>query len=393
MSNDAPGFDTRAIHAGQTRDQFGSVMPAIYQTSIFAFESAAHAASCFEEAESGYVYTRWGNPTTDMLEDCLASLEEGSACLSFATGMAALNFMFYALLESGSHVVVSESIYSPTRLTLDKHWGRFGVELSVVDTYDLDALAAALRPNTKLVHIETPANPNLRITDIAGAARLAHEHGALLSVDSTLASPVLQRPLLHGADIVMHSVTKFLNGHSDVLGGALIFRERALYESLYRPWYIFGASMDPHQAWLVLRGVKTLRPRVLLAQSNAQRIAEWLAAHPAVARVYYPGLADHPGAELHARQADGPGALLSFDLAGGYAAGSRLMDGVRLLTLAASLGGVETLIQHPASMTHHGLTPQQRADAGIGEGMIRLAVGCEDVADLLADLEQALATV
>jgi methionine-gamma-lyase len=276
---------------------------------------------------------------------------------------------------------------------LDAFWSKFGVEHTVVDTYDLDAVRAAMRPNTALVHIESPANPNLRITDIRACADIAHEHGALLSIDSTLASPVLQRPIEHGADIVMHSVTKFLNGHSDTLGGILVFKDRELRESLFKHWHTFGASMDPHQAWLILRGIKTLRPRVLQAQRNAVALADMLAAHPAVERVHYPGLASHAGADIHARQADGPGALISFELRGGIEAGKALLNNVKVATLAVSIGGVDTLIQHPASMTHHILTREQRLAANIADGLIRLSVGIEDQADLLADFEQALAQV
>jgi methionine-gamma-lyase len=387
------GFDTRSIHVGQEPDAHGSVITPIYQTSTFAFRDIAHGVEAFLKPGSSYIYTRLGNPTTNALEDCIASLEEGAAAMSFATGIAALNFLFFGVLDAGKHVIVSDSIYAPTRVTLEQHWARFGVEYTVVDTFDLEALRAALRPNTALVHIETPANPNLRITDIAGAAEIVHSAGALLSVDSTLASPVLQRPLTLGADIVMHSVTKFLNGHSDTLGGVLVFANRALYDRLYKPWYTFGATMDPHQAWLVLRGIKTLRPRVLQAQASAQRLAAFLAEQPAVERVYYPGLPAHEGHAIHARQASGPGALISFELAGGLEAGKRLLDGLRLAILAVSLGGVDTLIQHPASMTHVGLTPAQRAQAGISDGLIRLSVGCEDYADIEADFAQALAAL
>jgi methionine-gamma-lyase len=394
-SNGHPGqgFDTRSVHGGRIEDAYGSVCTPIYQTSIFEFPSAEAAAHAFDNHGSAYIYTRWGNPTNDALEDCIASLEGGQAAYSFATGIAAINFLFFALLDTGKHCIVSKSIYGPTRVTLEAHWSRFGVEHTVVDTYDLDAIRAAMRPNTALVHIESPANPNLRITDIAGAAAIAHEGGALLSIDSTMASPVLQRPIEHGADIVMHSVTKFLNGHSDTLGGILVFADKEFRDSLFKAWHTFGASMDPHQAWLILRGIKTLRPRVLVAQSNAIAIANYLKEHPAVERVYYPGLASHPGADIHTRQADGPGALISFELRGGVDAGRVLMDNVKVATLAVSIGGVDTLIQHPASMTHHVLTREQRLAAGIADGLIRLSVGIEDKSDLLADFEQALARV
>jgi methionine-gamma-lyase len=387
------GFDTRSVHGGRIEDGYGSVVTPIYQTSIFEFPDAETGGRAFSEHRSAYIYTRWGNPTIDALEAQIASLEGGAAAYSFGTGIAAINFLYFALLGAGKHVVVGESIYGPTRVALDAFWSRFGVEHTVVDTYDLEAVRAAMRPNTALVHIESPANPNLRITNIRACADIAHEHGALLSIDSTLASPVLQRPIEHGADIVMHSVTKFLNGHSDTLGGILVFKDRELREGLYKQWHTFGASMDPHQAWLILRGIKTLRPRVLQAQSNAIALANFLDAHPAVQRVHYPGLASHEGAEIHARQADGPGALISFELRGGIEAGKTLLDNMHVATLAVSLGGVDTLIQHPASMTHHILTREQRLAANIADGLIRLSVGIEDWADLLADFEQALGKV
>jgi methionine-gamma-lyase len=384
------GFDTRAIHAGQIDDGFGSVTPGIYQSSTFAFRDAEHGAQCFQDATAGYIYSRLGSPNSRMLEACLASLEGGQRAMSFATGMASLNFLFYALLGQGSHIVLSESIYAPTRLTIEKHWSRFGVEYSTVDSSSLDAVAAAMRPSTKLVHIETPANPTLAISDIAGCAAIAHGGGALLSVDSTFMSPALQRPIEHGADIVMHSLTKFINGHSDALGGILVFADAQLYDSLYKTWYTFGGTMDPHQAWLIQRGVRTLRLRVLQAQENAVKVAALLSAHPAVSRVYYPGLPEHPGHALHARQAAGPGSNISFELAGGLSAGRALMNAVKLCFLAVSLGGVDTLISHPASMTHVGMSGEQRLAAGISDGLVRLSVGIEDADDIVADLAQAL---
>lgn len=384
---------TRAVHGGVSRDEYGSVTPAVYQTSTYAFEDTAHGGRCFMDPHEGMVYTRLGHPNSIMLEQALAGLDGGGGALSFATGMASLNFMFFALLNAGDHIILSEQIYAPTRLTLEKHWSRFGVEFTVVDSGDIDAVAAAVRPSTRHIHIETPANPTLRISDIAACAGIAHGCGARLSVDSTNVSPVLQRPLEQGADIVMHSVTKYLNGHSDALGGVLVFKDAALRDSIFKAYYTFGGTMDPHQAWLIQRGLRTLPLRVMQAQGNAQAIAGFLAAHPKVERVYYPGLPGHPNRETHERQASGPGSLLSFDMRGGYEAGAKLLDGLKLMVLAVSLGGVDTLIQHPASMTHVGMTPEQRAAAGIGEGLVRLAVGIEDKADLLADLEQALAAV
>jgi methionine-gamma-lyase len=387
------GIGTRAIHAGQARDEYGSVIPAIYQTSTFAFENTAAGAARFTGEHPGYIYTRMGNPTVRMLEDNVAALEGGARGMACATGMAALNTLFFGALSAGDHLVASASIYAPTRLVHERHWSRFGVEHDFVDTADLDQVRSAMRENTKLVVVESPANPNLRISDIAACVEIAHSHGALIAVDNTFMSPVLQRPLEHGADIVMHSVTKFLNGHSDVVGGMLVFADAALHERLRPAWYTLGGTMDPHQSWLVLRGIKTLKLRVLAAQENAMVLADMLNRHPAVERVYYPGLPAHEQYAVHARQAQGPGSLISFELKGGLSSGAALMNNLQIMTLAVSLGGVETLIQHPASMTHVGMSREDRASAGISDGLVRLSVGCEDVGDLIADMEQALSKV
>jgi methionine-gamma-lyase len=387
------GLGTRAIHAGQEPDEFGSAAPAIYQTSTFVFESAALGAARFRGEDPGYIYTRLGNPTNRMLEDNLAALEGGEAALSCASGMAAANTLIFALLNAGDHAVVSDSVYAPTRLVLERHWSRFGVSASCIDTSNTAVVEAAMQDATRLVLIETPSNPNLKVSDIRAVADIAHAHHALLVVDNTFMSPILQRPFEHGADIVLHSVTKFINGHTDVVGGMLVFRERALCDRVRPLWFNLGGTMDPHQAWLVLRGVKTLKLRVLAAQSNAMQLAPYLEQHPAVERVHYPGLPSHPQCAVHRAQADGPGSLISFELRGGVEAGERLMDSLKLMTLAVSLGGVETLIQHPPSMTHAGMTREQRWSAGISDGLVRLSVGCEDVDDLLADLAQALAQV
>lgn len=387
------GLGTRAIHAGFHGDESGAVNPPIVQSSTFAFKSAAAGGRIFKGEEEGWIYTRMGNPTIRALEDNLAVLEGGARGMACASGMAASNALFFGLLGSGSHVVITDSVYGPTRVILDEYWSRFGVEHSAVDTGDLEQVQDALRPNTKLLFIETPANPTLRITDIAGCAAIAHEAGAKLAVDNTFMSPILQRPLEHGADMSVNSVTKFINGHSDVVGGVIVFKDEADYKALEKAWFHLGGTMDPHQAYLVFRGVKTLKMRVLTAQENAGKVAPYLNGHPKIAWVKYPGLPDHPGHELHKRQAAGPGSLISFEIKGGSGAGAKLMDGVQLMTLAVSLGGVETLIQHPASMTHAGMSPEQRAAAGITEGLVRVSIGCEDVEDLLADLEQALALV
>jgi methionine-gamma-lyase len=298
--------------------------------------------------------------------------------------------VFFALLASGDHVVCSASVYGPSRVVLERDFSRFGVEASMVDTSDRETLRASVTDRTRVLFVETPANPTLAITDLADAAAVAHEAGALLVVDNTFMSPVLQKPFRFGADIVLHSVTKFLNGHSDVVGGILVFRDEALMKKVRGVLHYLGGTMDPHQAWLVHRGVKTLAMRVRKAQSNAQALAELLASHPAVEAVRYPGLPGHAQADLISRQMAGPGSLISFDLKGGVESGKAVLKAVRIPALAVSLGGVESLIQHPASMTHAAVRREDRLAAGITDGLVRLAVGCEDQEDLLGDLEQAL---
>ncbi len=384
-------IDTECIHAGPEADPaFGSVAPPIYQTSTFVFSSPEEGAARFAGRDPGYIYTRMGNPTTAALESAVATLEEGTSALATASGMAAVSTVFFALLSSGDHVVCSASVYGPSRVLLERDFSRFGVDATMVDTSDLDALRAAITTRTRVVFIETPANPTLAVTDIAAAADIAHEAGALLVVDNTFMSPVLQKPFRWGADIVLHSVTKFLNGHSDVVGGVLVFRDESLMKRVRSVLHYLGGTMDPHQAWLVLRGTRTLAMRVRTAQENARAVAEVLASHPAVQEVRYPGLPGHPQADLIARQMGGPGSLVSFELEGGLEAGRRMLAAVRLPALAVSLGGVESLIQHPASMTHAAMAREDRLAAGITDGLVRLSVGCEDREDLVTDLQQAL---
>jgi len=387
-------IDTECIHAGPEADPaFGSVAPPIYQTSTFAFASPEEGAGRFAGRDPGYIYTRMGNPTVAMLEASVAALEEGASALATASGMAAVSTAFFSLLSAGDHVVCSASVYGPSRVVLERDFSRFEVRSTMVDTSDLAALRAAITDRTRVIFVETPANPTLAITDIARAAEIAHEAGALLVVDNTFMSPVLQKPFRFGADVVLHSVTKFLNGHSDVVGGVLVFRDEELMAKVRSVLHYLGGTMDPHQAWLVRRGIRTLAMRVRTAQENAQAVAELLAAHPAVDVVRYPGLPGHPQAELITRQMAGPGSLISFDLKGGVEAGRKVLEAVRLPALAVSLGGVESLIQHPASMTHAAVKRQDRLAAGITDGLVRLSVGCEDREDLLSDIEHALDTL
>ncbi len=384
-------IDTQCIHAGPEPDPlFGSVAPPIYQTSTFVFRTPEEGAARFAGADPGYIYTRMGNPTMAMLEATVAALEEGESALATSSGMSATSTVFFALLSAGDHVVCSASVYGPSRVVLERDFSRFGVEASMVDTSDLAKLQDAMTDRTRVVFIETPANPTLAITDIAAAAEIAHAAGALLVVDNTFMSPVLQKPFRFGADIVLHSVTKFLNGHSDVVGGVLVFRDEPLMKKVRGVLHYLGGTMDPHQAWMVLRGIKTLAMRVRTAQENAKALARLLADHPAVEVVRYPGLPGHPQAELIERQMAGPGSLISFDLKGGIEAGRKVLGAVHLPALAVSLGGVESLIQHPASMTHAAMAREDRIAAGITDGLVRLAVGCEAPEDLVADLKQAM---
>jgi len=393
MSEDLSRFSlsTQAIHAGQYTDPAtGAVAPPIIQSSTFAFESCRQGADRFAGRDEGFIYTRMGNPTIARLEEAVATLEKGYGGLAVGSGMAALTTTLFALLSRSDHLIGTSSVYGPSRVVIERDFSRFGILSSWVDTGDIEAVRAAFRPETRLVFIETPANPTIRLSDIEAISKLAHEHGALVLVDNTFASPILQRPLSLGADVVMHSMTKFINGHSDVVAGMIVAANEVVYKRL-RPVHAYmGACMDPHQAWLALRGFKTIAMRVNTAQEGAKKIAPWLESHPKIEWVRYPGLGSHPQHELAQRQMDGPGSLISFEVRGGIEAGMRLLDSVTLMTLAVSLGGVETLIQHPSSMTHAAMSPDARHAAGITDGLVRLSVGCEDPEDLIADLKQAL---
>jgi methionine-gamma-lyase len=317
-------------------------------------------------------------------------MENGYKALGTATGMAAVMAVFLAFLDDHSSVVASDALYSASRMGLEIHLSRFGMRTRFVDTSDLDAVEAALTPDTKIVFIETPTNPTMIITDIEAIATIAHKHKALLVVDNTFASPYLQRPIEHGADIVVHSCTKFINGHSDVIGGMIVTTTDKQYLRLRATLNTFGFTMDPHQAWLILRGARTLPLRMEKAQENAASLAVFLKNHVKVSWVRYPGLPDHPQYEVAKKQMDGFGALLCFGVKDGLGGGRILMDNVRLITLAVSLGAVESLIEHPASMTHATMPVEEREAAGIREDLVRLSVGCEDFTDLKDDLDQAL---
>jgi methionine-gamma-lyase len=384
------GLDSKLVHAGIRPDVHGSVVPPIYQTSTFQFDSAQNGADRFSRKVDGYIYTRIGNPTINALEDCVAELDGGVGAVATSSGMGAVMTAYMALLRQGDHIVSTASVYGPSRILMEKHFSRFGVDSTYVDTSDLENVRRAMRANTKLVYIETPSNPLMQITDIRAAAEMAHARGALLVVDSTFASPILQQPLSLGADVVLHSVTKFINGHADVVGGVLIARDGSVLSRLREMMVTGGCNMDPHQAFLVHRGLKTLSLRVTRAQRNAEVVANWLESRPEISWVRYVGLPSHPQYELAKEQMRGPGTMISFEMKGGLESGRRLMDGVKLAALAVSLGGVETLIEHPASMTHAGVSRSEREAAGITDGLVRLSVGIEDVEDLVRDLRQAI---
>lgn len=387
------GFDSKLIHAGDYEDAMGSAVTPIYQTSTFAFRNAKHGADLFAGREKGFIYTRIGNPTIEALENKLAELENGCGGIALASGMAAVTTVYMALLAQGEHIICTSAVYGPSRGVLDSHFAKFGVEASFVDTANLEEIEKAIKPNTKVLYLETPANPTIVLTDIKKASEIAHKHGITVVVDNTFSSPYLQKPLDLGADVALHSLTKFINGHADIVGGALVAKDPEVYQKLRKTMVYMGGNMDPHQAYMVIRGVKTLSLRVDRAQESSMKVAEYLENHPKVAWAKYPGLKSFPQYDLAKEQMNGPGAMISFELKGGYDAGVTLMNNVHLALLAVSLGGVETLIQHPASMTHAGLPKEAREQANITDGLVRFAVGIENVEDIIADLDQALAKI
>ena len=393
MSDEKLRFESKLIHAGGFEDPLGSATTPIYQSSTFKFRNVDHGARCFEDDKEGYIYTRLGNPTIEELENTVATLENGYKGIATSSGMGAINAVYMALLEQGGHMVGHEAIYGPARVIMENQWVRFGVEASFVDTTDLEAVKEAIRPNTRLIYTETPANPTIGITDIRALAGIAHEKGIPLAVDNTFCSPYLQKPLDLGADIVVHSMTKFINGHADIVAGMIVTKDEAMYKKIRPVMTNLGCNMDPTQAFMTRRGLKTLAIRIDRAQQSAQKIAQYLEQHPKIEWIRYPGLKSHPHYELGRQQMSGSGAMMSFEVKGGLEAGKIIMDNVKVALLAVSLGGIETLIQHPASMTHSKMTRESREKANITDGLVRLSVGIEDVDDLIADLEQALEKV
>lgn len=386
-------FESKCVHAGIADYEFGPVVPPIYQTSTFKFENAKHGADLFKGDREGFIYSRMGNPTVEAMENAIAELEDGYKALGCGSGMAAISTVFFALLRTGDHIVCSKAVYGPTNTLLNNIITQLGIDVTFVDSAANDEVEEAIRPNTKIVYIETPGNPTLCIADLEKLSEISHKAGAKLIVDNTFMSPALQQPLKFGVDIVVHSMTKFLNGHADVVAGIIVVKDDEMYKHFRKTLNQLGGVIDPFNAFLVHRGIKTLSLRMERHCQSAQIVAEWLEKHPAVEWVKFPGLKSHPEYEIGQKQHNGPGGMITFEVKGGFDAGESVMNTVKFCQLAVSLGGVETLIQHPASMTHLSMGKLARAEAGISEGLIRLSVGIENVNDIIADLEQAFENI
>ncbi|MCF2625538.1 methionine gamma-lyase [Fusobacterium perfoetens] len=389
------GIGTQAIHAGQTKNPFGTLATPIYQTSTFVFDSVEQGQARFMGEEEGYIYSRTKNPTVTVAEEKVAMLEKGEHAMATSSGMGAISSTLWTLLKAGDHVLADKTLYGCTFALLSHGLTKFGVEVDFIDTADLEMVKEKLKPNTRVVYLETPANPNLKITDIEEVAKIAHTNNyAKVVVDNTFATPYNQNPLTLGADIVVHSATKYINGHGDVLAGFVVGTKEMVEEIRGNGLKdMTGAILGPQEAYYIIRGLKTFEVRMERHCANAMKVAKWLAAHPKVEKVYYPGLEDHEGYEIAKKQMKNFGGIMSFELKGGFEAGKTLLNSVQLCALAVSLGDTETLIQHPASMTHSPYTREERLAAGITDGLVRLSVGLENVEDIIADLEQGLAKI
>ncbi len=383
-------IDTLAVRAGSVRSQFNEHSEAMFLTSSFVFGSAAEAAARFKGEQPGPIYARFTNPTVQMMEARLAALEGAERCVAFASGMAAILATVMGLMKAGEHVVASRSIFGSTVQLFSNILGRFGIETTYVSPTDPAEWRAAVRPNTRLFFVESPSNPLTEVSDIRALAAIAHEAGAWLAVDNCFCSPALQQPLELGADIVIHSATKYLDGQGRVLGGAVL-GSQALMEGVYTFLRTAGPTLSPFNAWVILKGMETLSLRMAAHSRNALALAQWLEAQPQVARVLYPGLPSHPQHELAMAQQKTGGGIVAFDIKGGQSAAWKLIDATKLLSITANLGDTKTTITHPASTTHSRMTAEQRAAAGIGDGLIRIAVGLESLADIQGDLARGLA--
>ena len=386
------GLGTTAIHAGTLKNLYGTLAMPIYQTSTFIFDSAEQGGRRFALEEAGYIYTRLGNPTTTVLENKIAALEEGEAAVATSSGMGAISSTLWTVLKAGDHVVTDKTLYGCTFALMCHGLTRFGIEVTFVDTSNLDEVKNAMKENTRVVYLETPANPNLKIVDLEALSKLAHTNpNTLVIVDNTFATPYMQKPLKLGADIVVHSVTKYINGHGDVIAGLVITNKELADQIRFVGLKdMTGAVLGPQDAYYIIRGMKTFEIRMERHCKNAKKVVEFLNKHPKIEKVYYPGLETHPGHEIAKKQMKDFGAMISFELKGGFEAGKTLLNNLKLCSLAVSLGDTETLIQHPASMTHSPYTKEEREAAGITDGLVRLSVGLENIEDIIADLEQGL---
>lgn len=383
--------ETLAVHAGTVRSQFGEHSEAMFLTSSFVFDSAAQAAARFIGEVPGNIYSRFTNPTVTMFEERLAALEGAEQCVATASGMSAILTCGLGLLKSGDHIVASRSIFGSTVNLFGTIFKRFGVETTFVSATDVAEWEAAMKPQTRLLFLETPSNPLTEISDIAALAAVAHKHGALLAVDNCFCTPVLQRPLDMGADIVIHSATKYIDGQGRVLGGAVL-GDRKTMEGVYQFLRTAGPTMSAFNAWVFLKGLETLKLRMDAHSANALQLARWLEQQPNVARVYYPGLPSHPQHQLAMKQQKSGGGIVSFEVKGGREAAWRVVDSTRMLSITANLGDAKSTLTHPATTTHARITPEARASAGITEGLLRIAVGLESVVDIQNDLASGLSS-
>ncbi|MBC2850971.1 methionine gamma-lyase [Cetobacterium sp. 8H] len=386
------GFGTISIHGGSQKNPFGTLATPIYQTSTFIFDSAEQGGKRFALEEDGYIYSRLGNPTTSVVEEKLALLEEGEAGLATASGMGAIASVMWTVLKAGDHVISDKTLYGCTFALLSHGLTKFGIDVEFVDTSNLEEVKKAMRPNTRVVYLETPANPNLKIVDIEAVSKIAHENkDTLVVVDNTFATPYCQKPLTLGADLVVHSATKYLNGHGDVIAGFVVGNKDLVTQiRLVGVKDMTGAVLSPMDAYFIIRGMKTLEVRMERHCSNAKKVAEFLNAHPKVETVFYPGLKTHPGHDIACKQMKNFGGIFAFELKEGFEAGKKLLNNLELCSLAVSLGDTETLIQHPASMTHSPYTREERLTAGITDGLVRISVGLENVDDIIEDLRKGL---
>ena len=391
MVKENSGFGTKAIHGGKMKDtQYGALTMPIYQTSTFEFDCCEQGGRRFAGEEKGYIYTRLGNPSISAVENKVALLEGGEACAAASSGMGAVSACLWSIAGAGKHILADETLYGCTFALLNHGMTRYGVEVTFVDTSDLEQVKANLKENTVCVYLETPANPNLKISDIQAVAELAHAYNPAIQVvcDNTFASPYLQRPLELGADVVIHSATKYLNGHGDVIAGFVVGTEAFIDEvKMFGLKDMTGATLGPFEAFLIMRGLKTMEIRMERHCANAKKVAEYLVKQEKVERVYYPGLETHPGYEIAKKQMQDFGAMISFEVKGGKEGGMKFVNSLSMIPIAVSLGDADTLVQHPASMTHSVYTEEELKAAGISAGLIRLSVGLENAEDIIADLE------